>query len=103
METGNYPDLYLFIGGERRSGGDRRVGKVYNPATGSELATLPHATQSDLDDALAAAATAFNSWKRMPPVERAQILERAADLIRERADAIATILTLEEGKVLSEA
>jgi len=103
METGNYPDLYLFIGGERRSGGDRRVGKVYNPATGSELATLPHATQSDLDDALAAAATAFNSWKRMPPVERAQILERTADLIRERADAIATILTLEEGKVLSEA
>ena len=39
----------------------------------------------------------------MPPFERAQILERTADLIRERVDAIATILTLEEGKVLSEA
>jgi len=103
MDAGSYPDLYLSIAGERRSGGGRRSGKVYNPATGVELARLPHATHDDLDDSLAAAAASFESWKRVPPVERARILERAADLIRERAQEIATILTLEEGKVLAEA
>jgi succinate-semialdehyde dehydrogenase/glutarate-semialdehyde dehydrogenase len=103
MHSTAYPDLYLFIGGERRSGGERHSGKVYNPATGSELAKLPHATRRDLDDALAGAATSFNDWKRMPAIERARILERAADLIRAHAEEIATILTLEEGKVLSEA
>jgi len=103
MERASYPDLYLFIGGERRSGGERGWGKVHNPATGGELAKLPHATRRDLDDALAAAAASFETWKRVPPVERARILERAGDLIRERAREIATILTLEEGKVLAEA
>jgi succinate-semialdehyde dehydrogenase/glutarate-semialdehyde dehydrogenase len=102
MKEASYPELHLLIAGERRSGGDRQSGKVYNPATGSELAVLPHATRDDLDEALAAAAASFETWRRVPPVERARILERAADLIRERAEEIATILTLEEGKVLAE-
>ncbi|MBB4388476.1 succinate-semialdehyde dehydrogenase/glutarate-semialdehyde dehydrogenase [Rhizobium leguminosarum] len=98
-----YTKLALLIDGEwieEASGGSETV---LNPATEQALGTLPHAGKAELDRALKAAARAFEGWKRTSPFERGNILRRAADLMRERADHIATVLTLEEGKTLPEA
>jgi succinate-semialdehyde dehydrogenase/glutarate-semialdehyde dehydrogenase len=64
---------------------------------------LPHATEQDLDLALAAAARAFETWRWTSPLERSRILRRGAELIRERSDEIARHLTLDQGKPLGEA
>ena len=65
-----YEDLCLYIDGEFIQGGGRPTGEVLNPATGQVIAQLPHATRADLDRALAAAARAFESWKKSSPIER---------------------------------
>ncbi|HEU0221692.1 MAG TPA: NAD-dependent succinate-semialdehyde dehydrogenase [Paracoccaceae bacterium] len=98
-----HADLHLFIDGERLGSAGRETRPVINPATGQPLGELPLADATDLDRALEAAARAFPGWRATPPFVRAQILRRAAGLIRERADAIARLMVLEEGKVLAEA
>jgi succinate-semialdehyde dehydrogenase/glutarate-semialdehyde dehydrogenase len=97
-----YSDLALFIDGAFLSVDGRGGEPVVNPVTGQPLATLPHASAADLDRALEAAKRAFPSWRRTSAYDRSRILERAADLIRERKSSIARILTLEEGKPLAE-
>jgi succinate-semialdehyde dehydrogenase/glutarate-semialdehyde dehydrogenase len=102
MLRSQYPELNLLIGGEWVSGGDREHIPVINPATEEVLGQLPTATTADLDRALAAARDAFPVWRAKTPQERGRILKRAADLLRERIDAIARIATQEEGKPLAE-
>jgi succinate-semialdehyde dehydrogenase/glutarate-semialdehyde dehydrogenase len=97
----NYPDLHLFINGEWRKTADDLP--VLNPATEEEIGRLPHAEKSDLDDALEAAASGFRVWRNTPPVERANILYKAAALMRERQEDIATAITAEHGKPLDQA
>lgn len=99
----NYPPLSLHIDGEWFSGGGREVHSVVNPATGVTLADLPLANSEDLDRALDAAQRGFALWRRADASRRAQVLKGAAQLIRERADHIAQIATLEEGKTFAEA
>lgn len=96
-------DLALFIDGKWRSGEGRDTHAVVNPATGAAIAQLPLATATDLDEALAAADRGFKLWRATDVNARAAVLHKAADLIRERADAIATLMTLEQGKPLAEA
>jgi len=98
-----YTDLALYIDGEWLKDGGRESEQVINPATEKPLATLPHASTADLDRALAAAEKGYKLWRAVAPYERARIMRKAADLIRERLDPIARILTLEQGKVLAEA
>jgi succinate-semialdehyde dehydrogenase/glutarate-semialdehyde dehydrogenase len=98
-----YTELSLLIGGEWVTGGGREVLAVINPATEEVLGELPLATRADLDQALAAARDAYPAWRAMPPNERGRILKGAAALLRERADHIARIATMEEGKTLPEA
>ncbi|MCO5089753.1 NAD-dependent succinate-semialdehyde dehydrogenase [Bosea sp. (in: a-proteobacteria)] len=101
--TATYDELSLFIAGEWIGAKGRDTKSVINPATGEVLGELPLATAADLDRALEAAQAGFEVWRRTSPYERSRILRKAADLIRERADHIATQLTLEEGKTLAEA
>lgn len=96
-----YPSLYLFIDGERIR--DREGQPVVDPASEEVLAFLPHATPQDLERALAAAERAGAAWAKTPAHERAQILRRAAELIRARHEALAAVMTLENGKPLAEA
>ncbi len=96
-----YPDLHLYIDGEWRK--TARDLSVLNPATEQEIGRLPHAEKSDLDDALAAADRGFEIWRRTAPVERANVLFRAAALMRERQEDIATAITAEHGKPLTQA
>ncbi len=98
-----YPDLNMLIAGQWRKGSENTGEEVINPATGTPLAILPHASSTDLDEALDAAQTGFETWRRIQPHERAEILRRAANLLRERREHIATILTLEQGKTITEA
>ncbi|MEP6966039.1 MAG: NAD-dependent succinate-semialdehyde dehydrogenase, partial [Polaromonas sp.] len=76
---------------------------VHNPATGNEIGRVAHAGIADLDRALAAAHKGFESWRDVPPIERAKIMRRAAALMRERAGEIGAMLTQEQGKPLVEA
>ncbi len=103
MTTTYNADLALFIDGKWRSGEGRETHAVVNPATGATIAQLPLATAADLDEALAAADKGFKQWRVTDVNARAAVLHKAADLIRERADAIATLMTLEQGKPLAEA
>ena len=98
-----YANLALYIDGEWLSSGGRDSEQVINPATERPLATLPHASPADLDRALAAAEKGFKAWRATSAYERGRIMRKAADLIRERQDAIARMLTMEQGKVLAEA
>ncbi len=97
----NYPDLHLYINGEWRKTADDMA--VVNPATEEVIGRLPHATEQDLDDALAAASAGFKIWRATPPCERASVLQKAAQLMRERQEDIATAITAEHGKPLSQA
>jgi succinate-semialdehyde dehydrogenase / glutarate-semialdehyde dehydrogenase len=74
---------------------------VVNPAKDAILSQLPHAKQSELDAALAAADKGFKIWKRVSAYERGKILRKAADLLR--AEVIARLLTKEQDKILAEA
>ncbi|MEO6359548.1 MAG: NAD-dependent succinate-semialdehyde dehydrogenase [Sphingomicrobium sp.] len=98
-----YPELYLHIAGERVGAGDRRTFPVLNPATGETLGQLPLANAGDLERALAAAAHGFRQWRNSTAQERAGVLNGASRLLHERVGAISEIMTLEQGKTLSEA
>jgi succinate-semialdehyde dehydrogenase / glutarate-semialdehyde dehydrogenase len=98
-----YEDLCLYIDGEFIKGGDRREQDVFDPATGSVLGKLPHATKADLDRALGAAARAFESWKTVSPLEKGRILRKVGEMTRDRAKEIGRNITLDQGKPLAEA
>jgi len=98
-----YPDLYLHIAGERVASGGRRTLPVLNPATGEKIGDLPLADAADLDRALDAAAEGFKIWRDSTPQQRAAVLHGASHLLHERADALAQVMTLEQGKTLAEA
>ncbi len=76
---------------------------VTDPATGEVVGSMPDAGESDVRAAIDAAAAALEGWKTLPALQRARILRRAADLIRERRETIALVMTSEQGKPLAEA
>ena len=98
-----YPHTQLLIAGQWQDAADGRTIAVHNPANGAEIGRVAHAGVADLDQALAAAQKGFETWRDIPAVERGRIMRRAAALMRERADAIASVLTAEQGKPLAEA
>ena len=98
-----YANLGLFIDGQWLNGDGRRGEDVINPATEKPLAHLPHASTADLEQALEAAKKGFAVWRSTAAYDRAKIMRKAADLVRERHDAISKTLVQEQGKVYPEA
>jgi len=98
-----YGNLELFIGGKWLGADGRKSEDVLNPATEKPLARLPHASKADLDDALQAAKKGFAVWRATAAYDRAKIMRKAADLMRQRYDTISKIMVLEQGKVYPEA
>ncbi|KGT76299.1 aldehyde dehydrogenase [Bradyrhizobium japonicum] len=95
-----YPLIELYIDGQwKRASGQ----PIINPADESVLGTVPTATKADLDDALTAAEKGFAIWRSTAPAKRAQIILKAAALIRERVDVMAATMTLEQGKPIEQA
>ena len=75
---------------------------VVYPATGEVIARVHEATPAVIDRAVASAARAQRDWAARPPVERARILRRAADMMRERNRELSELETLDTGKPLQE-
>jgi len=98
-----YPTLKMLINGEWIATGEAGAMDVVNPATGAAIGQCPKASTAQLDAALKAADHAFASWSRTPGAERYAILRRAADLLRERAPTIASVITAEMGKPRAQA
>ena len=98
-----YPNLKMYIGGQFVDGHGESSQSVMNPSNNEVLATLPYASESDLDRALESSEQAFRLWKKEPAVERSRILRKVAELIRERAENTGRVLTLEQGKPVREA
>ncbi|WP_290750232.1 aldehyde dehydrogenase family protein [Amaricoccus sp.] len=94
-------DYRMLIGGELVSA-DRMI-DVVNPATEEVFARVPHATEADLDAAVAAARAAQPAWAALSMAERRAKVEALAAAIREAADDLARTITLEQGKPLPEA
>ena len=103
MTTTTYPDTRLLIANEWCDAQSGKTIDVVNPATGEVIGRVAHAGIADLDHALAAAQSGFATWRRVPAIERAMAMRRAAALVRERAIDIARMLTQEQGKPLAEA
>jgi len=76
--------------------------EVTYPGTGAVIARLHAATPAVLEAALSGAEQAQRAWARLKPVERARVLRRAADLIRDRGAALARLETLDTGKPIQE-
>ena len=98
-----YPDTLLLIDGAWRPAEGGRAIPVINPATDEEIGTVAHASVADLDAALAAAEKGLAEWAATGAYQRAKIMRKAANLLRERAGEIAAIMTAEQGKPLAEA
>jgi succinate-semialdehyde dehydrogenase/glutarate-semialdehyde dehydrogenase len=98
-----YSDVSLFIDGNWSPASGGRTIDVINPATGDKIGTVAHASTSDLDRALEAADKGFRAWRKVSAFDRYKVMRKAANLLRERADSIATKLTMEQGKPLAEA
>ncbi|WP_438854837.1 NAD-dependent succinate-semialdehyde dehydrogenase [Agromyces sp. M3QZ16-3] len=93
----------LFIGGAWRAAAGGNSLDVCDPATGEVVKTIEDASPSDGVAALDAAVEAFPSWSRTPARERAELLRRAFDLLQERKEEFALLMTIEMGKPLAEA
>ncbi|HEY8358502.1 MAG TPA: NAD-dependent succinate-semialdehyde dehydrogenase [Ramlibacter sp.] len=97
----DYQQPELLIAGRFVASGSDAM-PVLNPASGETLARLPLAGPQELDAALEAAQRTSAAWRARPPVERGRYLKQAAKLLRERAGAIARLVTLEQGKPLAQ-
>jgi succinate-semialdehyde dehydrogenase/glutarate-semialdehyde dehydrogenase len=98
----NYPDIQLFIDGQWRHGAEGKTLPIIDPATEEEIGRLAHATRPDLDAALEAAEKGFGIWRNTSVFERYQIMRKAAQLLRERKDDIAWLMTRDQGKPLAQ-
>jgi succinate-semialdehyde dehydrogenase/glutarate-semialdehyde dehydrogenase len=98
-----YPETSLFIDGAWTKSASGKTIPVVNPATGEAIGNVAHADRADLDRALKAAEKGFHVWRKTSAFDRSKIMRKAADLLRERVDAIARVMTLEQGKPLAEA
>ncbi len=93
-------DYQAYFAGTWRDSESGERFQVYSPATGALLGTVPQGTRADVQTAVDAANAAWRDWSRRTPFERTAVLEKAADIVIERRDAMAYILTLEQGKPL---
>lgn len=96
-DTALMTDGQLFIGGEWRAAGGGRL-DVVDPSTGQTIGTVANADPSDVDSAVSSARAAFASWAETCGRERGRILHRAADLIREDAEELVRLESLDVGK-----
>jgi succinate-semialdehyde dehydrogenase/glutarate-semialdehyde dehydrogenase len=93
----------LIIAGEQRDASDGGCVEIRNPATGEVVDRAASATKEDVDRAIDAAESAFKKWSAAAPPQRAQILYKAAHLLKEREKDLSRLLTQEQGKPLREA
>lgn len=102
-DFGLYAGYGLYIDGQWHAASDGGAREVIDPTNEEVLGWLPVATAADLDAALAAAQRGLALWRQTSPWQRAAVLRRAAELVRERNEAIATLMSQETGKPIVQA
>jgi malonate-semialdehyde dehydrogenase (acetylating)/methylmalonate-semialdehyde dehydrogenase len=96
-------DIQHFANGARFAGHSGRTAPLWNPATGEQLGQVRLASRSDVDEVVTAAKQAFPKWANTPPLRRARILNKFLRLVEDNIDPLARAITMEHGKVLSDA
>jgi len=92
-----------YVAGVRAPTSTGRGQDIFNPATGEVTAHVSYSNASDVDAAVSAAKRAFPAWADTPPIRRARIMNRFLALMNENRDALAEAITVEHGKVFSDA
>lgn len=92
----------LLIGGQWKDASDGKLFKTTCPADGSFLAECAEATREDVDEAVAAAWKAFESWKNTTVAERAAVLNKIADIIDANKEHLAMVESMDNGKPIRE-
>ena len=92
-----------WINGASWSGTAKRKGEVFNPATGLKTGEVDFAELSTIDEAIESAAKAFPMWRDTSLTKRAQIVFKFRELLNNKKEELAAIITSEHGKVLSDA
>ena len=92
----------LLINGELVQSESQTLIPVTNPATQAVIAQVPCATEAEVDRAVAAAQTAFESWKETSVGDRARLMLRYQHLLKENHDELATLLAQETGKTFDD-
>src|SRR6187401_2063200 len=101
--SGEVARIAHWIDGQRVEGTSGRSGPVYNPATGEQTGEVDFASVEEIDAAVQAAKRAFSSWRSMSLSRRTELFFRIRELVHDHSDDLARLLTLEHGKVLSDA
>ncbi len=99
----NYPHVQLYINGHWREGAEARKLPVRNPATGEVMGDLACAETADLEEVAEAANRGFEVWRKISAFDRYKMMRKAAQLLRDRVETVAQLMTLEQGKPLAEA
>jgi malonate-semialdehyde dehydrogenase (acetylating)/methylmalonate-semialdehyde dehydrogenase len=92
-----------YIGGKPTASSSSRTAAVYNPATGEQSATVSLSSADETRVAIANAQEAFESWSKASPLNRARIMFKFKELVEKNADELSEMITLEHGKVFSDA
>ena len=92
-----------FIDGKVFSGGSKRKGKIFNPATGEQTSEVKLAIAADVNHAVESAKKAFLSWSITPPLQRARVMFKFKELIEKNSDELTKIIVSEHGKVYEDA
>ncbi|BBK41623.1 methylmalonate-semialdehyde dehydrogenase (acylating) [Allostella vacuolata] len=95
--------LTHWIAGKPAEGRSGRFGDVFNPATGEQTARVPLATAEEVDAAVAVATKAAAGWAATPPLRRARVMFKFKEILERNKGVLARAITLEHGKVLSDA
>src|SRR5215208_3961894 len=103
MTTVDLKTIQHRIGGADTPGTSTRTAPVYDPATGGQQAQVLLAEPSDVDAAVTAARTAFESWKEVSVVRRSRVMFAFRNLVEQHADELARIVASEHGKVVDDA
>jgi succinate-semialdehyde dehydrogenase/glutarate-semialdehyde dehydrogenase len=99
----SYPEVQLLIDGVWCNGTDKQSIEVLDPSNEQVLGKVAHAEIADLDRALEASERGFKVWRKVPANQRANLMRKAANILAERSNDIATIISMEHGKPLREA
>ena len=101
--AGEIARITHWIDGKPVEGTSGRSGPVFNPATGAQSAAVDFASPEEVDAAVQAAKRAFEGWRAMSLSRRTELFFRIRELVHDHSDDLARLLTLEHGKVLSDA
>jgi malonate-semialdehyde dehydrogenase (acetylating)/methylmalonate-semialdehyde dehydrogenase len=92
-----------YINGQRAAGSASRAQDVFNPASGAVSGRVALANAADVNAAVAAAQAAFPAWADTPPIRRARVMFKFLELVNQHKDELARLITLEHGKVFTDA